>query len=370
MALSNTTTQTLFRILTWNTLEYNGAWPNGWGCPLEIQRRDEWRDLHPESSVEEAQHFLTMERYQRIQQVMTKELDSMDLDLIFFQEISRSQPSWTDEWEYYTSDTSVSPSSSDDITSNSRSKKKKKKSSSNSLRGSTSSSRLTGYQEIPCQDKYSNTSTSSTYQQIFMKQSENLKYVQHHDLENTTLLEGGCLVELSWQKQSFYIVNLHAQASIIRNPSTRTEALLNFQTELFQHIEEDQADRVILCGDWNAHLVELEQEWTLLQDVLPVMLDNTTTSPPIFSTNHEAGFLAQYDGCFVPLALLSNATTSTNLTGFMPKGKNGELTGLFSAFDLHKTVEYNQTVLPHTEPSTGMSDHLRVYTEFRIQDLF
>jgi len=195
--------------------------------------------------------------------------------------------------------------------------------------------------------------------------------------------------------------------------------------------------RIILCGDWNTQLSDLlmisspekiqynnnnNTIPSLLLEPIVGLLHNSTASTkstkstvPVFSTNHEDGFLAQYDGC---LFFRSNTSTNTssnnnhtnndadnntatatatatvtssssvleldnvswNITGFMPKGQNGILSSSYNNFTYSRShqeggggggggVYLNGIFLgPGTLPSIGMSDHIRIYTTIRINN--
>ena len=94
------------RILSWNTLEYDDAWAPGWGCPLEMQRRDALLASKENWTTTQAQDFLTQQRNRRIRQTVASEMNGSDttatttatsnnavtVDLMLFQEISRAKP--------------------------------------------------------------------------------------------------------------------------------------------------------------------------------------------------------------------------------------------------------------------------------------
>jgi hypothetical protein len=338
------------QILSWNTLEYDGAWSEQWGCPLELARRDERLELHPDWSLEDAQAVLSRERYQRIQATILEELlllneDHPPPDLVLFQEIS-SMDAWTDNIT---------------IPSNT-------------------------YQRVEC----ATAGSASTMQQIYIRSDAGWNPKQSYPLASR-LLEGGCLVEFQYESTahdededdsntvpSMYLVNLHGQARVIRNPEERTNAWHELWNELADRIRlsnnnetttvrmdppaaDDWQDSLIMCGDWNMHLpdllsdMEFELEWP---NATAATLDNDTHSS--FSTNHETGFLAQYDGCWVG-ADWHVERVQRNTTGFMPKGQGGRLGGLFS-YNNSGGVYSNGTLVPHTQAVGGMSDHLRIYT--------
>ena len=372
----------VLKVLSWNTLEFEGPWSEEWGCPLEIQRRNELLRVMKHSSTSEAaaEEVLTKERFQRIRQAVWDDTRSHGknrngvVDLMLFQEVSRDHP-WNNPAEF-------------DIP--------------------------LPFEKVACQEEvarvddnddddgknYSSSSLPSTIQQIYVNSNSGLKAINSHMLSSDGLLEGGCLVEFSYEDsdalssttttRKIYVANIHGRASVIRNPNKRAEAFRDFTSELSQLVsansspssskskveDEDWQDSLLICGDWNVHLSNIPRYLGFnhttttkhSNSVSPSfsvgMLENSTTGS-MFSTNHEAGFLAQYDGCLLG-SKLNVVEVSRNLTGFMPKGIDGNLWGLFSVQDSDGNVYYNQTMLPNTHPTIGLSDHLRIYTTIDI----
>ena len=217
----------------------------------------------------------------------------------------------------------------------------------------------------------------------------------------------------------------------MRDPALRQEGIFDLWQELESQfnntntttITTDGASswqsRIVLCGDWNTQLSDLIEPFreaansmnktatssssSVLFEPVVGLLDNatamTTQGYPFFSTNHEDGFLAQYDGCLFfrtmphpghgasfpdgSQSYLELDETSWNLTGFMPKGRDGRLSGdppletpMYNNFTYSRGnsdnknegagVYLNGVLLPGSRPSSGLSDHLRIYTTLRI----
>jgi hypothetical protein len=158
-----TTAAVGFTILSWNTLSYDDAWADGWGTPLEQDRRD-CLMLLESLSVEEAQDFLTLERYQRIRQsIMWEEMIDTDttkplVDMFVFQELNRDAP-----WDEL-----------DDI---------------------FSTTLFSLYDRIPCQD--SDKFNTTTIRRVYVRKNSGWKVSRSFGLE-TDVLQGGCLVELEY----------------------------------------------------------------------------------------------------------------------------------------------------------------------------
>ena len=234
----------------------------------------------------------------------------------------------------------------------------------------------------------------------------------------------------------------------MRDPALRREGIFELWQELASYFQETETttrettrsnttnttttidgapswqSRIVLCGDWNTQLSDLiapfreaansenttattssSSSSRVLFEPVVGLLDNataaTTQGYPFFSTNHEDGFLAQYDGCLFFRTMghgsqdgtrsdLELDETSWNLTGFMTKGRDGRLSGdvpsgaatetpLYNNFTYypgnsdHNTTTHedagvylNGVLLPGSRPSMGLSDHLRIYTTLRI----
>ncbi|KAG7371316.1 hypothetical protein IV203_019886 [Nitzschia inconspicua] len=423
-------------ILSWNTLCTRDPWYEGWGCPLEQERRDLLMELEG-LSTEQAQAVLTQERYQRIRRALKWEIQQNEggqgqeeqykdhesllnesqernnsvstlrlpstIDIMLFQEVTRDDP-----WDENDDDTDFVALFS-------------------SL-----------YDRVPCQDD----SKEETLQQVYVRRDSGWRFTQSYGLK-TDVLEGGCLVELEyvdddflngeesdvdgtknennlhdavggsdsyfnatvstqgcddeleklhWEEQQsqkiicnkMYIVNLHGKSSYMRNPYKLNAGMMALWSEISDLLISTAGDdislcndpdlngdswkeRIVLCGDWNVHLSDLPGIFLNLgnySDVEAAMLDNRTGSN--FSTNHEDGFLAQYDGCLLATSpFLELQSVSRNLTGFMVKGENGALEGRFTCKH-NQGVFYEGSLLPGTLASDGLSDHLQTYTTFSI----
>eukprot|EP00532_Pseudo-nitzschia_australis_P002136 CAMPEP_0168187098 /NCGR_PEP_ID=MMETSP0139_2-20121125/14828_1 /TAXON_ID=44445 /ORGANISM="Pseudo-nitzschia australis, Strain 10249 10 AB" /LENGTH=158 /DNA_ID=CAMNT_0008109237 /DNA_START=139 /DNA_END=612 /DNA_ORIENTATION=- len=158
----------MMRILTWNTLESGdgGAFSDGWGCPLEIYRRDELakvlkcdinsnvsskssdcfnneeNDDDNSSFQTKAEKMLTQERQERIRKAILREIyresDSSSsnndpfVDFMLFQEVTVGDL-WDDN-PFFFSETisSTSSTSSDNISISSTSTNSSSSSSSSS----------------------------------------------------------------------------------------------------------------------------------------------------------------------------------------------------------------------------------------------
>jgi hypothetical protein len=418
-------------ILSWNTLCAQDPWYEGWGCPLEQERRDALMELK-DISMEQAQAFLTRERYHRIRKALQWEMllgindedddsgvdntsmgDSPPLkpaDIWLFQELTRDHP-WDDPPEEEEDDEFATLLS-------------------------------TMYERVPCQDD----SDYKTTQRVYVRRDSGWKVRRSFGLQ-TDVLEGGCVLELQYVghdhnddddnnskmignqvtvaenfedessgtvapstfndtsiyrcknemddlymdgcdtdksiHNKLYVVNLHGKSSNMRHPEqlrAGTAALWKEISHLLrpptgneEYWDDPDAygdswkERIVLCGDWNVHLADLPQslaEPGTYSHIQAALLDNHTSTN--FSTNHEDGFLAQYDGCLLAKSpLLGLQSVSRNLTGFMAKGEHEELMGDFS-YQLNQGLSYGGTLLPGTKASEGLSDHLRVYTKFSV----
>jgi hypothetical protein len=366
-----------FTVLSWNTLSYDDAWADGWGTPLEQDRRD-CLMLLENLSIEEAQDILTSERYQRIRRdIMWEELMSADaakpfVDLLLFQELNRDAP-----WD--------EPEQNVDVLF------------------STTLSTL--YDRIPCQD--SDEYNTTTMRRVYVRKNSGWTVTRSFGLE-TDVLQGGCLVELEYllceenddeeaedthiddckevdstdEHNKLYIVNLHGKSGDMRNPEVLAVGMPALWNEISNLLRPSQSDdelddpdfpedswkeRIVLCGDWNVHMTDLPGAFAgpgRDPTLVAAILNNQTATN--FSTNHEAGFLTQYDGCLLAnSSVLHLDSVSRNLHGFMVKGEQGELTGGFS-YEHNQGVLYDGALLPGTLASDGLSDHLRIYTTFSV----
>ena len=396
----------MVRILSWNTLESGegGAWSNGWGCPLEIQRREELiraiiadGDYEYEEAKSKAERMLTKDRYRRIRNTVLEEIEqshsrSKTIDFLMFQECTLG-----DFWD----EPPLDPSNNEDSLDNKFFKR------FNSL-----------YQKVPCQAK-DEVVTEETVQHLYVRRNSGWAMSSSSIALQSEAFVGGCLAEFTMcqnsiaepcldetESPSLILVNLHGKARNMRDPDLRRQSISNLWDEIRSHFRESDAsswkNRMVLCGDWNTQLSDLIESFrevnsdSLLEPVVG-MLDNATatTDFPFFSTNHEDGFLAQYDGCLFfgtpPGALgasrsyLELEDTSWNITGFMPKGKDGKLSGdhpgaaaMYNNFTYFRGsndpnytdegVYLNGVFLPGSKPSMGLSDHLRIYTNIHINN--
>jgi hypothetical protein len=214
------------------------------------------------------------------------------------------------------------------------------------------------------------------------------------------------------QNNELYLVNLHGEPNGMRNPTQLQNGMIEvwneieqflitnssrtteqqqqqndfIETELYsihndnndddnqnknknKNIDDSKSlswkDRIILCGDWNTQLSDINR-LSLPWDLSIGLLDNSTGMN--FSTNHEYGFIAQYDGCIYSTSLTLNYVKH-NTTGFMIKGQNGQLIGNddFLHYVQNQGVFYQNTFLGNgTVASKGMSDHLRIYTDIGV----
>ena len=120
--------------------------------------------------------------------------------------------------------------------------------------------------------------------------------------------------------------------------------------------------RQVLCGDWNVHLSDVVFEDWLSAEI--GLLDNTTGVN--FSTNHEDGYLAQYDGCITGAAFrIASVTRKTQ--GFMPKGAYAELGDIFRYDPVEASLYVGDSLVPGANAKAGLSDHLRVYTSLAFE---
>ena len=352
----------MVNILSWNTLCYDDVWSIGWGCPLEIQRRDTLLQIEDSMDVEDAQQLLTQERYDRIRQSVVEEIQRPDrMDFMLFQELTYDDP-----WDITNDDTTFT-----------------------SLFETT-------YERISCQD-----SLKGNLQRVYVHKQSSWKPIRSYDLVSS-ILEGGCLIEFVYidvdnydydeetiqllcddnkyddyseiieeeddddlmnfcntiQNNKLYIVNLHGDPNGMRNPIQLQNGMIELWNEIEQllinsstkkqqqqqqnnnnhndtdYIDDDDdnddedsseliswKDRIILCGDWNTQLSDLSLFSSSWDNISIGLLDNTTGMN--FSTNHEYGFIAQYDGCIFSSSLKLNGV-KRNTTGFMIKGQNGQ----------------------------------------------
>ena len=297
----------------------------GWGCPLEIQRRDELVKSGIFENVSTAEEYLTKSRFQRIRQALAQQLSTVDLAL--FQEVDIY-----DSWD--TIDASFVPEKM-------------------------------AWASCPSPEK------STTMQKILYR-TDMFQLLRAQLLNNDAI--PGCIAAFHQTddsaKDSLWSVNVHDSANMIRNPRLRPTAVAAFASEIAQttNVESISSLRLLLCGDWN---VQLSLVADLLPGFTPGMLPNNS-SGSVFSTNHEIGFIAQYDGCLISDGLgVTRMEISRETSGFMPKGINAALTGLFSydSSSTHNNVIYDGTSIPESSPEHGMSDHMRVVTKLSFQPL-
>ena len=367
----------MVKILSWNTLESGegGAWSNGWGCPLEIQRREA---LIPKIIVNgdynvaksRAEEILTQQRYKRIRQTMLDEILSEDpSDFLLFQECTVG-----DFWDEPPLDPRTRGSRDHEFFA-----------IFDSL-----------YERISCSAN-DEVISEETVQHMYVRRDSGWVPSSSTALQSNAFV-GGCLAEFTNNSRSLILVNVHGKARNMRDPDLRLESISNLWEEIGSHFHDDSDDwkrKVVLCGDWNTHLSDLVQPFQYVNSgsgmtLVAGMLNNATTTSeyPFFSTNHEDGFLAQYDGC-----LLLESTTESfssylelkdtrwNMTGFMPKGTDGKLSGdeipgtapMYNNFTYHRGshhagegVYLNGTLLPGSRASMGLSDHLRIYTKIKV----
>ena len=417
------------KVLSWNTLSPSDTWSLGWGCPLEQIRRDDLLISNSSSSsfsnLSAAEQELTSERYERLETTILDDVITQGLDLILVQEVTPEHswifPQQLQQQEHRQQD------DGDDCDYDQKN------------------------QWYELSDDHACNLDSDQVQQIYYR-SSTLEFINSSPLMNDGL--PGCLAVFSHKQNQndnnshsssssssssddhhdddevnssdesteflFYVANIHAKARTIRDPDLRpslaNDLVLEVETALSVMGFNNASVPGILCGDWNAHLSTIEETFASLSltttnnirssssnhhhsyNYTAGMLTNNTNGD-IFSTNHEKGFLAQYDGCILatttrrkaaatvstdgsssnghnssPSGQLEIVNTTHNTTGFMPKGIQGNLTGLFD-FDFDDTgdydpqqanVYYNGTVISGSNPSIGTSDHLRIVTEFSI----
>lgn len=428
----------MVKILSWNTLESGegGAWSNGWGCPLEIRRRETLAaSLQAESKCDaqeataSAEALLTRERYGRLRKTLLGELSSPGggksgekIDFLLFQECTAGN--FWDE---------PSVGHPDDKSPDDDNRKR-----FDDVFGSL-------YEKVPCRDDDDDAAAKTagaSLQHVYVRKSSGWKPTVSVPLLSEALV-GGCLAEFVFcggdrfddgeeidacqtnddeMAPSLILVNLHGKSHTMRDPNLRKEGIANLWEEIEGHFrgkpktdsinEEDSSwkTRIVLCGDWNTQLSDLvdpfrtassdEHDWLEpvvgLLDNATTATTNTNTGYPYFSTNHEDGYLAQYDGCLFLTnsppgspSYLELHETSWNLTGFMPKGTDGLLSGeqpvgaapLYNNFTYHggsdngendndnnngdEGVYLNGVFLPGSMASTGLSDHVRIYTTIR-----
>ena len=393
----------MVKILSWNSLESGegGAWANGWGCPLEIQRREELiKVIGHNKTYDEAKSvaetMLTQERYTRIRKTLLEELltnrnsgsnknNDDASDFLLFQEITVG-----DFWDVPDDD------------------------HGDSIDDEFFALFDLLYERVPCQPE---AGALETVQHVYVRRDSGWQSTMSIPLQSKAL-EGGCLAEFvfcqdyepsasCWEEEqppppSLVLVNLHGKSRNMRDPELRRQGILDLWEEIRSHFhdkrvdESSWTDRIVLCGDWNTQLSDLIEPFREVNGVDGIfepavgLLDNTTATMdyPFFSTNHEDSFLAQYDGCLLFGSLGSSPPylelegTSWNLTGFMPKGRDGKLSGdhpgdvpMYNNFTYYhgsgrnkkgEGVYLNGVFLPGTVPSMGLSDHLRIYTTIRI----
>ncbi len=383
----------MVKILSWNTLESGegGAWSNGWGCPLEIQRRERLiqkiiEDGNYDVAKSRAEQILTQERYRRIRKTMLDEILSTEpSDFLLFQECTVG-----DFWD----EPPLDPSQEDSLDN-------KFFAVFDSL-----------YEKVNCHAK-DEVVSEETLQHVYVRRDSGWAPSSSVALQSDAFV-GGCLAEFTLcndaskncldnmnDASSLILVNVHGKARNMRDPDLRLESISNLWEEIGSHFRDKNGDsagwkgEVVLCGDWNTHLSDMIEPFKHVNSdsaLMPVvgMLNNATTANdyPFFSTNHEDGFLAQYDGCLL-LKSIAGASSSYldledtrwNMTGFMPKGKNGKLSGdqpdaMYNNFTYHRGsndsnhagegVYLNGVFLPGSRASMGLSDHLRIYTTIKV----
>jgi hypothetical protein len=413
----------MVKILSWNTLESGegGAWSDGWGCPLEILRREGLvKAINSErgynelvDTKSEVEKILTQQRYKRIRKTVLEEIrnsntssknddGSETIDFLLFQEITAG-----DFWD----EPSRNPGNDDSLDDEFF-----------EIFGSL-------YEKVPCQaDNNETENIQETLQHVFVRRNSGWVPSSSVTLRSKALV-GGCLSEFVRCEDSkttncldgdppvsLVLVNLHGKSRNMRDPDLRRQGILDLWEEIGSHFNDNNNDdgdsnhddsswksRIVLCGDWNTQLSDLIEPFRdansdgVLEPVVG-LLDNATatTDYPFFSTNHEDGFLAQYDGCLFfhnPPVLGSPETspsylelegTSWNITGFMPKGRDGRLSGdnpgaatIYNNFTYYRGsndnnnnkdegIYLNGIFLPGSMPSMGLSDHLRIYTTIHI----
>jgi len=370
----------MVKILSWNTLESGegGAWSNGWGCPLEIQRREELIqtiivDGDYNDAKTKAEHMLTQERYKRLRKTMLDEMlySNEAIDFLMFQECTVG-----DFWD----ESPLDPSNQD------------------SLDREFFATLDSLYEKISCQAT-DEAITEDTVQHVYVRRKSGWKTTFSTALQSNAFV-GGCLAEFSLCKgsctenedhSSLILVNVHGKARTMRDPDLRRTSIANLWNEIGSRFDDDDASwnrKIVLCGDWNTQLSDLIEPFSLVNGdsgLEPVvgMLNNATatTDYPFFSTNHEDGFLAQYDGCLwfetpSKSSYLKKQDILWNITGFMPKGTDGKLSGdhpgkAANNFTYHKGgsregVYLNGIFLPGSKASMGLSDHLRIYTNIKV----
>lgn len=384
----------MVKILSWNTLESGegGAWSDGWGCPLEIQRREKLIEsiINDVDSYDAArakvERLLSHERYNRIRIALLNEITQEiedPIDFLLFQECTVG-----DFWD--------EPSGS-----NANSVEKEFFETFSSL-----------YEKAPCQESYPDQEkdeiiAEETVQHVYVRKNSGFETSMSRPLQSQAFV-GGCLTKLLLPSNdgdtssvsennhtTLVLVNVHGKARNMRDPNLLSESISNLWNEIGSYLikDIDWQSRIVLCGDWNTQLSDLIEPFRQASGLEPVvgMLENSTatTEYPFFSTNHEDGFLAQYDGCLFfgapsiieasPSSYLQLEDTSWNITGFMPKGRDEKLSGDNPGAVMYNNFTYgsennlegvflNGTLLPGSRADAGLSDHLRIYTKIRISN--
>jgi len=512
-------------IVSWNTLEsgQGGAWADGWGCPLEIQRWKEelvqWKkrkQIHTNNTISsdsggsttttttttltteeeeeeaksrEIKRLLTNQRYARIRNTIINEMNDNAIDFYLFQELTEGN-TW-DEYFNTNNDTNNNITNIVDRNDNDHRFEFESESEFTQFPPST-------YERVPCQEDDDNDNDSGgggdndndkTVQRIYVRTESGWKSKRSYTL-HSDVLEGGCLVEFQQQqqqhsplgvdhgtgnednedneeeeekrKQQLFLVNLHGNSKKMRDPHLRRRGIMELWKEIGSYLNthtnnnrnenknenENESsssssswwwlEKIIVCGDFNTHLSELitptrhylttaadsnennknnnhnstisgSSSPVVLEPVVGLLRNSTATTGqiPVFSTNHEAGFLAQYDGCLffrhnphpnsdvttatttptttntpisssepVPLSSIASSSivsssssivssssssylelenVSWNLTGFMPKG-HGKLPGRSSSEQQQEEHPYYNNFTYHSSHRDGDDD--------------
>ncbi|VEU39054.1 unnamed protein product [Pseudo-nitzschia multistriata] len=411
------------RILTWNTLESGGggAFEDGWGCPLEIRRRDALAQVlardggndpgsgDPQSPfLAGAEAMLTGERHERLRAAVLADVfecteTKAPVDFMAFQEVTLDDP-WDGDPAFFSG-----PGNGGNGTTRDE----------ESLFGPL-------YDRVPCPSARPGEKNG---RRIYARKDSGWEHRVSLPLGSGALV-GGCLAEFGRGGESagpgisprLYLVNLHGKSRDMRDPELRRRGVLDLWGELASLLGGGEGDgesdrsgnwprQTVLCGDWNTQLTDLVGDFrdaaasyegssgTVLWEPVVGLLDNSTRTDtfPYFSTNHEDGFLAQYDGCLfvrdpdgskggpstgtnAPVQGLELLGTTWNPEGFMPKGRHGSLGGGVlwyqhagnhteagsSGPEQEEGVCLDGKVLPGSLPSEGLSDHLRIYTDLLV----
>ena len=304
---------TPFTVLTHNVLETSDTFSGAWGCPVEIQRRDNLMKATGVSQ-QQAEDFLSRSRYERL----AKFLDSLKstFDAMTLQE---AVPLCRASLEKYFNEDSN--------------------------------------WRLVCTD-------ASGEVMIWVNRNKVTKVHSSIAFSSPT---SGCMAKLQvlGSLETVTLAAVGMSSSAIRNPKTVRETL----SILLNNVKApDKVSPIIIGADFNSHLPDLLPMVQSLDNSSELFWSAHTASNSTglgFTTQHEHNWVGAYDG-FLTRGLSHKAHTAVLEVGFMPKYMGGEYGptpfqyGDKAFPNIDGELEVGHRLVPHSAASESHSDHFAV----------